>query len=263
MITVINRLRRALYRRGILRSKRLPVPVISVGNITMGGAGKTPAVIAIARALSERGLRVGVLTRGYGRRGDGGRVEAPDADRYGDEPVLIKKSVPAAEVIVGINRYDNAIRFKSDVFILDDGFQHLQVARDLDIVIDAPGRFHRESRTALQDADVIVSRALRLNIPDAIRNQAVFAFAGLADDEQFFNALRSAGVDVTGTRAFRDHHRYSEDEIAALKREAAGRILVTTEKDAVKIADPTIVAIPAEFIFPAEVMERIIAVATR
>src|SRR4029077_19855105 len=100
----VNRVRRSLYRRGVLRSKRLPVPVISVGNIAMGGGGKTPTVIAIARALSERGMRVGVLTRGYGRSGAGGVVDAPDAARFGDEPVLIKKSAPNVDVIVGANR---------------------------------------------------------------------------------------------------------------------------------------------------------------
>src|SRR5205085_7990955 len=87
----INRLRRALYRQGILKAKRLPRPVISVGNIAIGGAGKTPAVIAVARFLAARGNKVCVLTRGYGRPGEGGRVEALDAARYGDEPVVIKK----------------------------------------------------------------------------------------------------------------------------------------------------------------------------
>ena len=262
MITLLNRARRALYRAGLLHSKRLPVPVISVGNITMGGAGKTPAVIAIARALTDRGLRVGVLTRGYGRSGEGGVVDDNDTERFGDEPVLIRKAAPAATVIVGANRYDNAIRYPCDVFLLDDGFQHLQIARDLDIVIDTPSRFHRESRAALRYADIVVPRNLRLSIPGSLQNQRVFAFAGLANNEQFFDALRQHGLHVAGTRGFPDHHRYSAADIAALKREAAD-VLVTTEKDAVKIGDPAIISIPAEFIFPDGVMERIIGVATR
>ena len=262
MITWINRARRALYRAGVLQSKRLPVPVISVGNITMGGAGKTPAVIAIARALIERGLRVGVLTRGYGRRGAGGVVETIDADRYGDEPTLIKRSAPKACVIVGANRYDNALRNECDVFILDDGFQHLQIARDLDIVIEAPAHFLRESPHALRDADIVVPRSLRITIPDSIRDKRVFAFAALANNDQFFEALAQNGVHVVGTRGFRDHHRYSARDLAALKAHDAD-VLVTTQKDWVKIQDPSIAAIPAEFVFPPGVMERIIAVAVR
>lgn len=259
MIRLINRIRRSLYRAGILKAKRLPGPVVSIGNITMGGAGKTPAVIAIAKALTERGLRVAVLTRGHGRTGPGGVVDVLDAAKFGDEPVLIKKRVPAATVIVGANRYDNAIRFGRDaqVFLLDDGFQHLQVARDLDIVIDAPSRWHREWRGALRDADIVMPRDLRLSIPEEIRGKSIFAFAGLADNEQFFTALRKAGLDLAGTRGFPDHHRYAPADIPKAE------IVVTTEKDAVKIADDSIIAIPAEMHIPPDVMERIVAVATR
>src|SRR5207247_8681316 len=87
----INRLRRALYRAGVLRPKRLPIPVISVGNIAIGGGGKTPAVIAIARACVSRDLRVVVLTRGYGRAGEGGEGTWLDGSRFGVEAVLMKK----------------------------------------------------------------------------------------------------------------------------------------------------------------------------
>lgn len=137
----MNRLRRALYRRGILKSKRLPRPVISVGNLSAGGAGKTPAVITIARYLAKRGFRVVVLTRGYGRTGnDSGLITSLDAARFGDEPVLIKSKLKNVDVIVGPNRYENAIRFLNqndcDLFVLDDGFQHLQLARDVDVVIE-------------------------------------------------------------------------------------------------------------------------------
>lgn len=260
----INRIRRSLYRRGIIRSKKLPVPVISVGNLTLGGGGKTPAVIAIARALSEGGLRVGVLIRGYGRRGPGGMVERLDSDRYGDEPVLIKKNVPKADVIVGANRYENALRQRCDVFLLDDGFQHMQIARDLDLVIEPshPG-FLREGRSALHDADIVIPRRLRLSIPDSHLAKPVFAFAGLANNEQFFTSLREAGVRLVATRGFRDHHRYTREDIEAVKREAAGAAIVTTEKDAVKIDDPSIIAIPAEMIIEPFIMERIVAVARR
>jgi tetraacyldisaccharide 4'-kinase len=227
----------------------------------MGGAGKTPVVIALANALSKRGLRVAVLTRGYGRAGAGGLVTSLDPARFGDEPVLIKKSTENVAVIVGTKRYVNALQHPYDVYILDDGFQHLQLHRDFDIVIDAPGRFYRETRDALRFADAVIPRALRLSIPDSLRGKRVFAFAGLADNEQFFDALRAAGLNVTGTRGFRDHHRYTPADIEALKREPAD-VLVTTEKDAVKIDDPAIVAVPAEMTIPAAVMERIIAMVT-
>lgn len=262
LLRAVNRLRRALYRSGVLRAKHLPVPVISVGGIAAGGSGKTPATIAIATALVARGLRVGVLTRGYGRSGAGGVVEALDPDRYGDEPVLIKKHVPAARVIVGINRYDNAIRELVDIFILDDGFQHLQLARDLDVVVDQPGSgFLREGRAALRHADVILPRRTRPIVPQSLRSKRVFAFAGLADNEQFF---RSLDLPLAGRRSFPDHHRYTRSDIEAIKRaarDAGAEAIVTTEKDAVKIADREIIAVPAEFSIEPEEMERIVAVA--
>lgn len=241
----INRVRRALYRAGILKPKRLRVPVISVGAIAAGGSGKTPATIAIAGALAARGLRVGVLTRGYGRAGAGGVVRELDPDRYGDEPVVIKKRLPNVDVVVGKNRYDNAIRNDADVFVLDDGFQHLQLHRDLDVVIDHPAAFFREGRSALRDADVILPRKIKLNVPESLRGKRIFAFAGLADNDQFFHSL---GLELVGKRSFPDHHRYTSADIEAIKREAANATIVTTEKDAVKIADRDIIAIPVDFL---------------
>jgi tetraacyldisaccharide 4'-kinase len=245
----INRVRRALYLAGVLKAKRLPVPVVSVGGIAAGGSGKTPATIAIAGALAARGLRVGVLTRGYGRVGAGGVVTTLDADRYGDEPVLIKKRLPQVAVIVGKNRYENAVRNQADVFVLDDGFQHLQLHRDLDIVIDNPAaKFLREGRAALRFADVVLLRKMELTIPDSLRGKRVFAFAGLADTQQFFNSL---GLELAGTWSFPDHHRYSIENITAIKRaarDARADAIVTTEKDAVKIDDREIIALRADFV---------------
>lgn len=263
----INRVRRALYRRRILRPKRLRSPVISIGNITAGGAGKTPAVIAVCRELARRGLRVAVLTRGYGRDdvSDAGLVTSNDTGKYGDEPVLIKQHTNA-DVIVGPHRYENAVEYlrdhQCDVFVLDDGFQHLQLHRDLDVVIDAPGRFHREGRAALADADVIIPRRMRLSVPPELEGRTVFAFAGLADNRQFFESLRAAGLDVAATRSFRDHHRYTPEDLERLKRDAAGAPLVTTEKDAVKIDDPAVTAIAAELEIDQSVLDVIAAAAT-
>lgn len=267
----VNRLRRALYRRGILKSRRLPRPVISVGNLAAGGAGKTPAVIAIARALTERGLTVAVLTRGHGRAGDeDGEVTSLDAARFGDEPVLIKSKLEKVHVIVGQKRYENAARFLSnndcDLFILDDGFQHLQLARDLDIVIDAGRGVMREGRSALADAYIVIQRDLLLVVPRELSGRHVFAFAGLADNDQFFRTLRENGLNVVATRSFRDHHRYTTADIAAIKneaREAGAETIVTTEKDKVKIDDRGIIAIAAEMIIEPGVIEAIARVGSR
>jgi tetraacyldisaccharide-1-P 4'-kinase/lauroyl/myristoyl acyltransferase len=258
----INRARRALYRAGLLRAKRLHRPVISIGNLAAGGAGKTPAVIAVCRYLAERGLRVAVLTRGYARGDQSytGIVTTNDATKYGDEPVLIKRSTNA-DVLVGSNRIENAADYDCDVFVLDDGFQHLQLHRDFDLVIDAPARFHREGRSALRDADAVVPRQLRLSIPEGLRGKPLFAFAGLADNEQFFASLRDAGLELAGTKGFRDHHRYTPADVAQLRRDANGATLVTTEKDAVKIDAEDIVAIGAEFVMPEDVLEKIAQVA--
>lgn len=259
----VNRLRRALYRAGILKPKRLHRPVISVGNIAIGGAGKTPAVIAICRFLEQRGLRAAVLTRGYGATGTG-VVDALDADKFGDEPVLIKKSTLSTTVIVGANRYENAAQQSCDVFVLDDGFQHLQLHRDLDIVIDAPGRFYREGRAALRHADIVVPRRLRINVPHDVRVRKVFAFAALADNEQFFDMLRAERIQLAGTLGFPDHHHYTSQDLAKIRAAAAdAEGLVTTEKDAVKLRERDIVAVTAEFIFDKEVLERIAALAQR
>jgi len=261
----VNRLWRALYRRGILKSRRLPRPVISVGNLAAGGAGKTPAVIAIARALTERGLNVTILTRGYGRADtEAGLVTSLDAGRFGDEPVLIKSKLQKVHVIVGSKRYDNAIRFLSDndcdLFILDDGFQHLQLARDLDVVIDAGRGVMREGRSALADAGLVIQRNLRIVVPRELTAQRIFAFAGLAGNDQFFASLREQGLTVVATRGFRDHHRYTAADIAAIKKaalDAGAEAIVTTEKDKVKIDDRGIIAIAVEMIIEPGVIEAI------
>ena len=263
----VNRLRRALYRRGLLKGRRLPRPVVSVGNLAAGGAGKTPAVITIARYLAKRGFRVAVLTRGYGRNEKvSGIVTSLDAARFGDEPVLMKSKLKNVDVIVGSNRYDNALQFLNqndcDLFVLDDGFQHLQLARDVDVVIDAAGGVMREGRSALADADFVIRRNLRMAVPEELASKRLFAFAGLADNDQFFASLRALGLTVAGTKGFRDHHRYTPADIAAVKaaaRDAGAEIVVTTEKDAVKLDDRDIIPIAAEMIVEPEVLEAIAA----
>lgn len=168
--------RRRLYESGGLKQVQVSIPVISVGNLVAGGAGKTPVVIHLVRTLLAKGLRVAVLSRGYGGSGKGARVVSkgeglllPPSDA-GDEPVLIANRCPGALVLVGPDRADLAVLattvLKAEVIVLDDGFQHLALARDLDIVVldgAAPfGNGHllprgplREPKEALERADLV------------------------------------------------------------------------------------------------------------
>jgi tetraacyldisaccharide 4'-kinase len=187
------RLRTVLYESGALRVRRLGRPVISVGNLTFGGTGKTPVVEALARALGDEGYRVAVLTRGYGRRGKGRVVlgegfEAPGAsafERGGDEPALLARRLPKAFVLVDADRYAAGLwaerAIDPDVFVLDDGFQHLRLARDVNlVVVDATNPFGglemapfgtlREPLGAMRRANaVLVSRATRPHDESTLR----------------------------------------------------------------------------------------------
>lgn len=130
--------RSILYQFGVLKSTRLPIPVISIGNITTGGTGKTPIVIALSKYLIEQGKKVVVLSRGYGAKLPQNYAQATSPD-FGDEAYLIQQAVPKAVVIVGRKRRDNALKtideFKPDVIILDDGFQYLPLERDVNICL--------------------------------------------------------------------------------------------------------------------------------
>jgi tetraacyldisaccharide 4'-kinase len=170
-------MREWLYARGVLKCRALGVPVVSIGNLTVGGTGKTPAVELAVRTLMERGRRPAVLSRGYGRRGGGIRVVADgasirlDADEGGDEPFLLARRLPGVPVIVGPNRYASGLhaveRFGVDALVIDDGFQHRTLVKDLEIVMvraRAPwgnGRLFpsgplREPLTALARAHLVV-----------------------------------------------------------------------------------------------------------
>lgn len=262
----VNRSRRALYRLGLLRPERLPRPVISVGNRALGGTGKTPTVIAVATGLLELGLRPAVLTRGYGRRSSEQPllVDGLDALRFGDEPVVIHRSLPEVPVIVGSRRAAAARWFLErgdcDLFLLDDGFQHLQLHRDCDVVIESASSWFREGPSALRDADALLLRDVDSPLPDvpsfrialeprdllvdgasepleALEGTSVFAFSGLADNDQFFRTLEALGAELAGTEAFPDHHVYDQEDLQRLRMRAeiaGAEMLVTTAKDAVK-----------------------------
>ncbi len=175
---VVQRTRRSLYRRGVLRSRKLFPWVVSIGGLRVGGSGKTPFTLWLARRFRERGCRVAVLTRGYGRRDAresmilcGPDTRGWDPDRCGDEPFLLARSLEDVPVVVDADRYRGALNamrfFPVDVFLLDDGFQHLALARDCDIVLlpdgEDPSRIHmlprgpaRETASSLRDADIVV-----------------------------------------------------------------------------------------------------------
>jgi tetraacyldisaccharide 4'-kinase len=290
-----------LYRAGLLATHRVAAPVLSVGNITTGGTGKTPLVEWLARAVAREGRRVCVLTRGYGRADVHKRVVVSDGQNVladvrasGDEPFLLAEHLRGLAAVVADADRVAAARWAlrelgSEVFILDDGFQHLRLARDLNIVtIDATapwggghllprGRL-REPRTGLARADCIVltraehahdlaglrteiaqlsgarpifiarTRTKHLRLLDekdastaitlASLPQPLLAFCAVGNPQAFFAHLRAAGCHVQQTRAFADHHNYTQADVDALTRAAiqsGACALVTTAKDAVKL----------------------------
>lgn len=259
--------RRAAYRGGVLRSRRLPVPVVVVGNVVAGGGGKTPLVIALVRHLQSRGHRPGVVSRGYGRRTHG-CVEVTattDPREGGDEAVLIARAC-GVPVFVGERRFAAATALLSrhadvDVILCDDGLQHLQLARDVEIcVFDGRGVGNgwllpagplREPwpravdlvvgpRDSAVAAGFAAARSLaayavradgtRVPLADVGGNKSV-ALAGIAHPEAFFSMLRAAGVRPERTLALPDHYQFDSNipSLDALERP------ICTEKDAVKL----------------------------
>lgn len=267
----------AAYDRGWLRPRALADPVISVGNLSTGGAGKTPFVIYLASQLRARGLRPDVLSRGYGRAGSAKaeRAERVDpagtANHYGDEPLLIQRAT-GIPVYVGARRLDAGLLAEMEageeerVHLLDDGFQHRQLARSVDIVVLhaqdftdrlLPAGHLREPLSALRRSHVTVLRdehrefaarveALTGCAPWVVRRDLQveanaarpLVFCGLARPQEFFRDLRAHGVTPVAEIAFPDHHRYTAADVrrlldAAQKSGADG--LITTDKDAVKL----------------------------
>ena len=188
LYALILRGRAAGYALGLLPSRRLPRPVISVGNLTLGGTGKTPAVVWLARYLLARGKRVAVLSRGYGGSAEGevhivsdGRTLFLSPQEAGDEPCLLAEKVPGLMVVIGADRYRAGLlaleRLQPDLFLLDDGFQHLKLKRDLNILLlDAatpfanghtlPAGMLRESPSAAGRADLVVYTRSQTAAPD-------------------------------------------------------------------------------------------------
>lgn len=183
-------LRTAAYRRGWLKTRRLNRPVVSVGNLSVGGTGKTPFVAFLAELLMKRGWKPGILTRGYGRRKGAklvpiaqGDRRAPDPREVGDEPALLARKLPEVPIVVGADRFRAGLlaeeKFGVNVHILDDGFQHLALARDVDIVLldstqelsdDAllPAGRWREPLSALNRAHLVVITRTELADPQPL-----------------------------------------------------------------------------------------------
>jgi tetraacyldisaccharide 4'-kinase len=284
--------RRVRYVRDPAMRRCLGRPVISVGNLGVGGSGKTPVVLHLARWLVSIGERPAILTRGYARRvaldgvtvvSDASAVLAT-VDTAGDEPLMLARALPGVPVLVGADRYLSGRlaerQLGATVHILDDGFQHVQLERDVDLLLvseedlaDRPlpaGRL-RESLEAARVADAAlvtagydtaaerVGRALDLStvfrvtrtiappkaivppydsivVPPASR---VFVVCGIAKPDRFVADVAAAGWEIAGTMTFRDHHRFTArdlDRVIAAATIARSSIVLTTEKDAVRLA---------------------------
>jgi len=255
--------------------RRLRLPVVSIGNLSTGGAGKTPLAIALAQALTRRGIAVDILSRGYGRQSRlPARVLADGAaSDFGDEPLLIARST-GVPVYVAPQRYDAGLLAESEtqpnslqIHLLDDGFQHRQLHRDIDILLlnrdDWHDRLlpagnlreplqtaHRASVLAIPADDPEFAAELRawgwqrpiwlirrvMEVPSA--TTPIAAFCGIARPGQFFTGLEAAGLRLATRTAFPDHHRYTVRDIECLlaaARAAQATVLVTTEKDFVRL----------------------------
>lgn len=261
------RMRNALYDRAVLPARRLQRPVVSIGNLSVGGSGKTPFTILLGELLKQRGIRFDILSRGYGRGSSGVRVVDPGGlpQEFGDEPLLMARKLQVP-VVVGEDRHAAGVeaehRFPSQLHLLDDGFQHRALQRDFDIVLVTPddardrllpaGRL-REPLDSLARADVVVltSGASVEGFPQAGRTWRVrrgivakdlpprpVAFCGIARPQSFFRQLKTAGIEPAAEVGYRDHYQYSEGDILNLveiadRAQAGG--FVTTEKDAVNL----------------------------
>lgn len=273
-------LRSRLYAAGMLPVRRLDHPVISVGNLTTGGTGKTPLVIELARRFRDAGRRPVILSRGYRRRSRGvvvvSRGYGPDVNwsMSGDEPQLMALRLPDVAVVVGNDRYAAGKKAQDeqlgDLFLLDDGFQHRRLHREVDLVAIDPAGWARtdrllptgswrEPRDAIRRADAacvqcppggaevpadipIPTFVVETVVDGFVRNgellpvahlagQSVHALAGIASPERYFRTLEHLGVRLERQTRFPDHHAFGRADLENL----GDLPLVTTEKDAIRL----------------------------
>jgi tetraacyldisaccharide 4'-kinase len=286
LYAAIARRRRERYAARPDLRRRLRHPVVSIGNLAVGGRGKTPMTAYVARTLLEMGERPAVLSRGYGRRDRrDGVVVVRDADgiradlaRAGDEPLMLARQLPGVSVLSCPDRYTAGRlaeqHLGSTVHVLDDGFQHLQLDRDVDLLIVASddiarpatlpaGRLREPLDTLIAadailaaDDDVVVQpveaappvfRVHRTPLPPPPDDRPALALAGIAEPARFLRELRAAGWAIAETMTFRDHHAYSARDVERILQGAkdAGAVrIVTTEKDAVRLLRFRPLAVP-------------------
>lgn len=283
LYAAIARRRRERYASRPDLRQRLHNPVISIGNLAVGGRGKTPLAAAIARMLLDMGERPAILSRGYGRARKtkdvvvvrDARAIRGDLDTSGDEPMMLARQLPGVVVLTSPDRYRAGRLAETElgatVHVLDDGFQHLQLDRDIDLLIvgredverpvTLPGGRLREPLDTIvvadavltQDEEVVVEAAgLDLPLyrlvsstppdrgmaPAEVNGAPVLALAGIAGPQRFFDDLRNAGWNVVETMAYRDHHRYDVEDLVFIAEKAGGsgaEMVVTTEKDYVRL----------------------------
>jgi len=276
-------LRERRFRSGSPSIRRLRWPVVSIGNLSTGGSGKTPLSITLAKALVSRGVYVDVLSRGYGRRSALPLLVDPSgtAAEFGDEPLVIAREA-GVPVYVAAERYDAGLAAEkresergskgasqpAGVHLLDDGFQHRQLYRDVDILLMSradladhllPAGNLREALRAAERADVIAIPADEPELETEIKSRGwrakiwrlrrfmeippitgpAGAFCGIARPEQFFDGLERNGLQLAARFAFRDHHSYTQadlNRIASEAQRARANVLLTTEKDRVRLA---------------------------
>jgi len=296
----VARLRALLYDWGWFAQRRLPVPVVSVGNLTLGGTGKTPVVIALTDWLLAQGKRVAILSRGYRRSSTDSCLLVSDGERLlvgpneaGDEPFLMAQRCPKAIIAVGVDRYQLGDwvlhRFPVDCLVLDDGFQHLGLYRDVNLLlVDATdveglaavvpaGRLREPLRGAARATAIVVTRAdvpaqvtevgHRLQatlgtIPDPIqvvfrpeclvsvvagslqplswsKGKTALLCSGVGHAGSFHSLVEQIGVRVLDEVVYADHHTYTNQDVERLSARATelqAELVVTTEKDACKLA---------------------------
>jgi tetraacyldisaccharide 4'-kinase len=257
-------------RAAFVQSAKAEVPVICVGNLTVGGVGKTPVVIAILQRLKARSIRAVALTRGYGGRETGPLLVDAMTHGFedvGDEALLLSAHAP---VILARDRAAGArlaVEHGAAMIVMDDGFQNPTLAKTYSlVVVDGESQFgnrlvipagplREPVRAGLARADAAVlmgtneipkelenMRVLKARIAAAgptrpLEGRKLFAFAGIGRPEKFYAAIKTAGAHLAGERSFPDHHPFSEGELTALKSDAdrVGATLITTEKDFVRI----------------------------